>query len=213
MNITGIYKIISPTNKIYIGQSTNIKSRWSKYYNYKCNKQPKIFNSFKKYNVETHKFEIIEECVLEKLNERELYWKQYYLNLYGWKNMLFHQLIDNRGDCMKGKKHSEKTKQKMVIAHTGRKDSNETKLKKSQSHLGIVKSKEWRKKIGENHSSNKPIFKYDVKHNLIKEYKSINEASRKNNIGVTAISNCCIRNSKKEFGECTSFNYIWKYKI
>ena len=53
--ITGIYKITSPSNKIYIGQSKNIYSRWNayKYFqkDYECykkkNKNSLIFKSFK----------------------------------------------------------------------------------------------------------------------------------------------------------------------
>ena len=31
----GVYKIISPNNKIYIGQSINIEKRWGQYINYR----------------------------------------------------------------------------------------------------------------------------------------------------------------------------------
>lgn len=72
--IIGIYKIISPTNKIYVGQSINIKRRFNEYLKLKCESQPKLYNSLKKYGPENHKFEIIEECELEQLNEREIYW-------------------------------------------------------------------------------------------------------------------------------------------
>ena len=40
--ICGIYKITSPSGKIYIGQSINIKSRWKYYEKLRCNKQFKI---------------------------------------------------------------------------------------------------------------------------------------------------------------------------
>ena len=39
-----------------------------------CKEQRKIYYSLKKYGVENHEFEIIEECVIEQLNEREKYW-------------------------------------------------------------------------------------------------------------------------------------------
>ena len=43
-NISGIYKITSPSNKIYIGQSINIYSTWKyRYMNIAtCKRQPKI---------------------------------------------------------------------------------------------------------------------------------------------------------------------------
>jgi len=68
----GIYKITSPTNKIYIGQSTNITDRWKRYYKLNhCRNQIKLYNSLKKHGFKNHIFEIIEECNWEELNIRE----------------------------------------------------------------------------------------------------------------------------------------------
>ena len=58
----GIYKITSPSNKVYIGQSTNLEKRKDDYIKLRCDKQPKLFNSLQKYDWEQHIFEIIEEC-------------------------------------------------------------------------------------------------------------------------------------------------------
>lgn len=75
--ICGIYKITSPTGKIYIGQSRNVYSRRNKYRNCKPD-QPRIYNSIQKYGWEAHTFEIIEECKIEDLNRRERYWQDFY---------------------------------------------------------------------------------------------------------------------------------------
>lgn len=75
----GIYKITSPSGKVYIGQSTNIEQRWKDYKETRrCQRQTILYNSFKKYGVKNHKFEIIEECNESKLLERETYWKKFY---------------------------------------------------------------------------------------------------------------------------------------
>lgn len=58
--IIGIYKITSPTNKIYIGQSINIKGRWGSYRNLDCKSQDKLYKSLKKHGPENHKFEIVQ---------------------------------------------------------------------------------------------------------------------------------------------------------
>lgn len=76
--ICGIYKITSPSNKIYIGSSSNIKKRWNSYFYLKCKLQPKIYNSLKKYGSENHIYEIIEECEFEVLYERERYYQELY---------------------------------------------------------------------------------------------------------------------------------------
>ena len=74
----GIYKIPTPKGKIYVGQSINIERRFKEYKTLKCSQQPKIYYSLKKYGQENHIFEIVEECVLEQLNEKEKYYKLFY---------------------------------------------------------------------------------------------------------------------------------------
>lgn len=75
----GIYKITSPSGKIYIGQSTNIEKRISRYKTLSCKKQVKLYNSLKKYGWDLHLFEIIEIVNDDKmLIERETSWKLHY---------------------------------------------------------------------------------------------------------------------------------------
>jgi len=74
----GIYKIISPSGKIYIGQSDKIQKRWYFYKGMSCKSQPRLYRSFLKYGVINHIFEIIEECSYEDLDCRERYWQDFY---------------------------------------------------------------------------------------------------------------------------------------
>lgn len=76
--ICGIYKITSPSGKIYIGQAVNIYKRWIPYNSVNCKSQRLLFRSLKKYGVDNHKFEIIEECPEEMLNDREVYYIKYF---------------------------------------------------------------------------------------------------------------------------------------
>ena len=72
----GIYKITSPTGRIYIGQTINIERRWNNYYSsIGANSQPRLKNSFKKYGVENHQFDIIEYCSEEELDCSERFWQ------------------------------------------------------------------------------------------------------------------------------------------
>jgi len=62
VKIIGIYKIINPKGKIYIGQSTNIKNRKRVYRFFKSYVNsigPIIYNSLKKYGFENHNFEVV----------------------------------------------------------------------------------------------------------------------------------------------------------
>lgn len=76
--ICGIYKITSPTGRIYIGESSNINNRTIHYATHNCKGQPRLYNSLIKYGFTSHKFEIIEECKFEDLKCRERYWQDFY---------------------------------------------------------------------------------------------------------------------------------------
>lgn len=59
--IVGIYKITSPSGKVYIGQSWDIRQRLKYYKAGHCKGQLKIHNSLLKYSFNAHSFEIIYE--------------------------------------------------------------------------------------------------------------------------------------------------------
>ena len=82
--MTGIYKITNSINgKSYIGQSTDINRRWrmeiadSNNVNSHSYDYP-LMRAFRKYGVDNFKFEIIEECNNEELNQKEIYWIDYF---------------------------------------------------------------------------------------------------------------------------------------
>lgn len=73
--LTGIYKITSPTGRIYIGQTVNFTNRCNNYKNIK-ELSPRhdsiITRSLLKYGYENHKIEFIEACLEDELDEREI---------------------------------------------------------------------------------------------------------------------------------------------
>jgi len=73
----GIYKITNPKGKVYIGQSINIHQRHQNHKSY-SGIGIKLKNSYQKYGFENHQIEIIEECSVELLTEKEKYWIQHY---------------------------------------------------------------------------------------------------------------------------------------
>lgn len=74
----GIYKIENKINgKIYVGQSRNIDQRWYAHKNElnrnkHCNEY--LQNSWNKYGEESFEFSVLEECTIDKLNDREIFW-------------------------------------------------------------------------------------------------------------------------------------------
>lgn len=73
----GIYKITNKiTNKSYIGQSVRIERCWKEHQQLTSNSV--ISKAIRKYGVDNFNFEIIETCSKENLDDREIYWIQYY---------------------------------------------------------------------------------------------------------------------------------------
>ncbi len=122
----GIYKITSPKNKIYIGQSTNIEKRFSLYKICHCKQQPKLYNSLLKYTPNSHLFEILTECCVHELDDLE----KYFIKLYDTFNTK-HGL--NLQDGGSNGRHSDLSKMKMSKARKGMVFSEETKIKMSNS--------------------------------------------------------------------------------
>jgi group I intron endonuclease len=68
----GIYKITNLINgKIYIGQSNNIKRRFGEHQRLGYKSRILVDKAIAKYGVNNFSYEVLEECPLEKLNERE----------------------------------------------------------------------------------------------------------------------------------------------
>lgn len=75
----GIYKITNKkTGKSYIGQSNDIERRFKQHQQKGEKSRIPLDIAIKKYGIDAFSYEIIEECSIEKLNERETYWIQYY---------------------------------------------------------------------------------------------------------------------------------------
>lgn len=75
----GIYKITKKENgKCYIGQSNDILRRFQEHKTKGANSRIPIDVAIQLYGAEAFDFEIIEECAIDQLNEREEYWNAYY---------------------------------------------------------------------------------------------------------------------------------------
>ena len=83
--VVGIYKITNKINgKIYIGQSLDIRRRWTAHVNVlnetnhtDREKKYALHQALLKYGVENFTFEVIEKCCIDELDEREKYWIKY----------------------------------------------------------------------------------------------------------------------------------------
>ncbi len=170
-----IYKIISPSKKIYIGQTVNINNRKIKYKNLICKTQPKLYNSLSKYGWINHSFEIIEECLCGPkkilLNEREIFWIQFYNSYIDGLN------CDNGGGGRTGIPLSKEHKEKLRQANLGKKHTEESKQKISDANKG-----EKNKFYGKKHSDE---TKEKIKNKKIGQKQSIETVNKRKekNIG------------------------------
>jgi group I intron endonuclease len=171
-----VYKITSPSGKIYIGSSVNYKKRLTQYRGTGAKAQTILYNSFLKYGIDNHVFEIVELCTRENLLERELHYGLLY-EVLGEKGL--NCQLPNFGDKvrnirqetidkMKQWKPSEETlarmkeaqikrakeypmtediKQKLREANLGKKASDETKKKMSLKGKGRVVSEETKERM------------------------------------------------------------------
>lgn len=127
--ICGIYKITSPSGRVYIGESKNILRRWKDYKKSSCKGQLKLTNSFQKYGVNAHIFEIIEECEFDSLLCRERYWQDFYDVLKKGLNCRLTECSDKKGVF------SEETRKKISESRKGATASEETKQKIRDNHV------------------------------------------------------------------------------
>lgn len=162
IRICGIYKITSPSGKVYIGQSRNIKKRWYVYEKEKAYNQIRLHRSFLKYSIEHHIFEIIEKCSIEVLNERERYWQDFY-DVIGPNGLncrltdpegspiLFKENIkDSLSNSKKGELNPMFGKKGKLHPWYGRKHTEESKLLMSKALQGRKFSKERRSRMNKN---------------------------------------------------------------
>jgi group I intron endonuclease len=188
MNICGIYKYTSPNGKVYIGSSINILKRIKYYKSLNCKGQIKLYNSFLKYGYDNHIFEILEECDIENLYEKERYYGELFnvlsnkgLNLILPKNGEIKNGISeetrlrmsesSRGDknSFYGKHHSEETKEKIRNAQLGRKHSEEHRMKVSKNNAKNLSKIVLDLNTGVFYNSIKEVAElYNIKHSTLR---------------------------------------------
>ena len=156
----GIYKITSPSDKVYIGQSIDIERRFRHYKRMVCKEQIKIFNSMLKYGVDAHIFEVLELCDTEDLNNRERHYQDLYDSVANGLNLLYVKSEHFNGghseeskkkisDSLKGKTFTDEHKYKIGLSNSRRVLSSETIEKHRVTGLGKKASPETKKKMSE----------------------------------------------------------------
>lgn len=203
--MTGIYKITNKlTNDCYIGLSVDIEKRWQRHkWAYK---QPKnnthLYLAMRKYGIENFSFEVIEQCHKEELQDREIYWINYYDSYNHGYNMTpggecgaepiydYDLIVDywNQGYGIK-----------TIADFLECSCSTVTQvLKKTNNYIKEEVSK--RQHI----QCSIPVYQYDLQGKYIQTFNSFHQAAQQVNGQVHVIRKCCDKQFK------TAYNYIWR---
>jgi len=143
-NSIGIYKITSPSGRVYIGQSMNIERRFRGYKTLiNCKGQTKLYRSFLKYGSINHTYEIIELCELSMLNERERFWQEYFECITNGLNCALVKTSDKKMVM------SDEVRAKMSKSGKGKKQSIEHVANRVRSKKGYSHSEQTKKKLAE----------------------------------------------------------------
>jgi group I intron endonuclease len=237
----GIYRIINPKGKIYIGQTTNFEQRKNYYKRNSATKtQIKLFNSIKKYGFDAHLIEFIEECDINQLNDRERYWQDFYnvigenglnlrltksndksgylseetknkLSLFKKNNPEKHKHILNYCDNWKGRKHTEETKYNMRLSALGKKKTAEHISKLPQNQKGYKRKNKLTDDV-----KNKMVLASPLKKRILQYDRNGNFIAEYTGINIAAKSLGIKKGSN--ISSCangklvSAYGYIWKYK-
>jgi len=207
--ICGIYKIENIINgKIYIGQSTNIPTRWARHKKEASNIHLK--NSIEKHGIENFNFTILEECPYERLDEREIF----YISKYDSYNKGYNKTTG--GGQFRNRKYiapwnkglTKETDERVALFYEKRKKTipwskgltKETDERLKTSGLNTSKL---RKGISTGPRKGRSVINLTTG----KIFKSISEASRYYDIGISDIFAVCAKKQNRKIAG----GYSWSY--
>lgn len=201
-----IYRLTSPSNKVYIGQSIDVKKRFNRYKNLHCKNQTKLYRALIKYGFDKFKIDIIK--TIESDNKQGLQtllneWEILFIEQYN-SNKIGYNVSKGGNQGRLGVKESEETIQKKKNIWTEEKKKEHSKKFSGQNNpmFGV--------KMGRAHNA-KYVEQYDLDGMYIATFDSTKEASEKVKtkdnkiIDSRNIRSVCIGKRK------TAGGYFWKY--
>lgn len=166
--VSGIYVILNTKDgKVYVGKAQDINSRWQHHktmLNRNTHDNIHLQRAWNKYGAKAFKFQKLEYCPIEKLNEREIH----HIAIYKARGIAYN--LTDGGDGIHGLIPSEETRQKMSAAAKGRIPHNK----------GKKASAEIRKRLSDAHKGIKmPPFTDEHKRKLSESNKNVSEERRR----------------------------------
>lgn len=224
MKVFTIYKITSPSGKVYIGQTGRIKQRIKEYKYNLCKNQYLIYNSINKHGFNRHCFEILfTDLTKEEANDIEIELIEKYkqegvslnINKGGYDTSYFAKQIvqlEINGKIVKIYESMSEAERlhnmypgKLVHYFFNKRRINQS-LCNGYFWVILEDYKKGNYDLKINKNSKRQILKLTKEGCFLNEYSSVLEAARLNDIIATSIYNCLHGRSK------SAGNYVWKYK-
>ena len=213
MSNIGIYCFTNKINNLkYIGQSKHISKRKLEHFRDDIKLKTEFGKALVEFGSDNFYFEILENCSIEELNEKEKYWINYYNTYKNGYNMTFggSDIIDyEKNRAIPIEKVKECWDNNFCVTNIIKKFncSSQQAVRNQLFSLGVSekeieeRGKEKKKKP----KRCKKVTQMTLNNEKIAEYYSINEASRITGIESRNIGKVC-RNERNHAG-----GYKWKY--
>lgn len=209
----GIYKIESPSGKVYIGQSWNIRRRWNDHKSTKSYKHKKLNASFLKYGVINHNFDLLHILPNDISQDILNYYEQIYIDAF--RNCNIELLNLKEGGNGYGK-HSQETKAIIKEKRKHQIVTDKQRKKISNFFKTIPRTKEWIDKVANANKGRKvsyetrlkkmkPIKQLSLDGEYIKDWDCSRNAAKGLGTTESNICNCLTGRSKSAAG------YKWIY--
>lgn len=238
-NISGIYKIENIySGNIYIGQSKDVRKRLREHLEC-CISQNKsentgLVSAWEKYGKGCFDFELLEKCLENQLDKREVYWITYYdshkngynmtsggqknFSVPNWseKDKKYFSSIRNPEPVLQLDFDGNIVNEYWSVAQASKQNGYDSRGIYSCCNRGLSKTSNgyiWIYKKDYNtfdldyylsRKQKKPIEQYDMDGNLIKIWEHGCQV-KENNFSPSRINSCCHHNSMSAYG------YIWKF--
>lgn len=176
--MTGIYKITTPSNYVYIGQSVNIKKRWNDHKWPTKRSVSLIGRSIKKYGYKNHSFELLHELPADVDKKTLSAYESLYMDLYRNAGFLLLNISDAK-DSNYGYAPSEETRKRHSEIMTGR-PSPKKGTKLSANAIQKIKEKRALQVMPKGFKRDSPVWNKGVKigHKCSKPGRIVNEGTK-----------------------------------
>lgn len=192
----GIYKVTSPSGKIYIGQSKHIERRFKEYQKGYCKGQKLLYRSLMKYGSNNHLYEVLE--ILDIFDKKELDNREiFFIDKY--KSMGFSLLnLTKGGTGALGYIYTKEERQNLSNRMLGNsynvgktmtlenKELLRNRMKGNKYTLGNKQSDSTKQL--RNKKLSKPITQLSLDGSVIKYWESTKQAS--NDLNISSITMC-----------------------